>query len=239
MRSSAETDLSEKKLDVRSAAEVLVASLVGHGIDTIFGQSIPSTIHLSGPDAGLRSVTYRTENAGAAMADGYARVAGKVGVVTAQNGPAATLLVPGLAEALTASVPVVALVQEIPAAHRDKNAFQELDHIALFQGCTKWIRRIDDPKRIDDYIEMAVRTASSGRPGPTVLLCPTDVLDTKVKVSPHKGGKEGGYPLDRPTASIAAVNEAAELLAHAERPLIYAGGGVHLSDASAVLADLQ
>jgi acetolactate synthase-1/2/3 large subunit len=66
------------------------------------------------------------------MADGYARISGKVGVVSAQNGPAATLLVPGLAEALKVSVPVVALVQDVVRSQTDRNAFQEFDHVALF-----------------------------------------------------------------------------------------------------------
>ena len=73
------------------------------------------------------------------MADGYARASGRVSVVGAQNGPAATLLVPPFAEAYKASVPVVGLVQDVSRAARDRNAFQELDHFELFRGCTKWV----------------------------------------------------------------------------------------------------
>ncbi len=98
-------------------------------------------------DRGLSQYTYRTENAGTAMADGYARISGRAAVVTAQNGPAATLLVPGLAEALKSSVPVVALVQDVDRIMTDRNAFQELDHFALFQGVTKWVRRVSEPDR--------------------------------------------------------------------------------------------
>jgi acetolactate synthase I/II/III large subunit len=86
----------------QSAAQAFAASLSRHGVDTVFGQSIPSLIHLAAPEFGIRQIGYRTENAGAIMADAYARISHKVGVVTAQNGPAATLLVPALAEALTA-----------------------------------------------------------------------------------------------------------------------------------------
>src|ERR1700677_2758716 len=113
----------------------------------MFAQSLPSAVLLAAEDAGIQQYSYRTENAGTAMADGYARVSGKVGVVTAQNGPAATLLVPGLAEALKASIPLVALVQDVNRDQADRNAFQELDHIALFQSCTKWVRKVSDPKR--------------------------------------------------------------------------------------------
>src|SRR3954449_3463852 len=136
----------------RIVAEVVVACLKGHGVEVLFSQSLPSAAILAAEDAGIRQFTYRTENAGGAMADAYARVTHKVGVVTAQNGPAATLLVAPLAEALKSSVPVVALVQEITSDISDRNAFQELNHLALFESVTKWVRRVEDVDRIDDYV---------------------------------------------------------------------------------------
>ena len=99
-----------------SASQVFAAAFARHGVDTVFGQSIPSAFFLSTPEFGIRQCAYRTENAGAVMADAFARISHKVGVVAAQNGPAATLLVAGLAEAMTASSPVVALVQDTPPA---------------------------------------------------------------------------------------------------------------------------
>ena len=84
----------------KTVAEVITACLARHGVDTVFSQSLPSAALLAAEDAGIRTFTYRTENAGGAMADGYARVSGRVGVVTTQNGPAATLLVAPLGEAL-------------------------------------------------------------------------------------------------------------------------------------------
>ena len=173
------------------------------------------------------------------MADGFARISGRVPVVTAQNGPAATLLVPGLAEALCASIPIVALVQDVPRARVDKNAFQELDHIALFQGVTKWLRRINDASRIDDYIDMAFTAAATGRPGPAVLLLPWDLMDEPEAPGPRRHAELGDYPLDRTCADPGAIAQAARLLAGARRPLVYAGGGVHISQATAELAALQ
>src|SRR6201999_2890284 len=85
----------------------LAEAFFRHGVTVTFGQSLPSAFHLAAPHVGIEQKVYRQENAGGAMADGYARISGKVGVVTAQNGPAATLLVPPLAEALKASVPIV------------------------------------------------------------------------------------------------------------------------------------
>jgi acetolactate synthase I/II/III large subunit len=223
----------------RTVAEVVVASLRRHGVEVMFSQSLPTAAILAAEDAGIRNFTYRTENAGGAMADGYARVSHKVGIVTAQNGPAATLLVAPLAEALKSSVPVIALVQEVDRQNLDRNAFQELDHIALFGGCAKWIRRVTEASRVEDYIDMAFAAATGGRPGPAVLLLPADLL--REPAAPSSGRREalGTYPLDRVAPDPERLDAAVELLAHARNPIVMAGGGVHLSAAAEALADLQ
>jgi acetolactate synthase I/II/III large subunit len=221
------------------AVDSFLDALRRHGVEVMFGQSIPSRLHLRAPAYGMRQIGYRTENAGAAMADGYARISQKVGVVTAQNGPAATLLVPGLAEALKASVPIVALVQDVARPLADKNAFQELDHLELFKGCAKWIRRVERADRIEDYLDMAFTAAAGGRPGPAVLLCPLDLFDDAMPDPLGRGADLGRFPLDRSVADPARIEEAAHWLAGAETPLVIAGGGVHLSQAHDALADLQ
>ncbi|WP_262355600.1 thiamine pyrophosphate-binding protein, partial [Bordetella pertussis] len=159
-----------------TVAHAIVRALARHGVDTLFGQSLPSLLHLAAEQAGMRQVAYRTENAGGYMADAYARVSGKPAIVTAQNGPAATLLVAPLAEAMKVSVPVIALVQDVNRDQTDRNAFQELDHIALFQPVTKWVRRVTEASRIEDYVDQAFAAACSGRPGPVALLLPADLL---------------------------------------------------------------
>ena len=225
-----------------TGAHVMAAALARHGVTEIFGQSLPSALILAAPHYGIRQVGYRTENGGAAMADAYARISGRVPVVTAQNGPAATLLVPGLAEALKASVPVVAIVQDVHRKFTDKNAFQEMDHFALFGGVSKWVRRVADVDRIDDYIDMAFTAAASGRPGPAVLLVPLDVLDERPELAadaPRRQADLGVWPLDRMGADPARVAEAAKLIAGAKRPLVIAGGGVHGSQAVEALGRLQ
>ncbi|MHA6345641.1 acetolactate synthase catalytic subunit [Roseivivax sp. CAU 1761] len=225
-----------------TGAQIMAAALARHGVTEIFGQSLPSALILAAPDHGIRQVGYRTENGGAAMADAYARVSGKVPVVTAQNGPAATLLVPGLAEAQKASVPVVAIVQDVHRKFTDRNAFQEMDHFALFGGVSKWVRRVADVSRIDDYVDMAFTAAASGRPGPAVLMVPVDLLDERPDLSaeaPRRQADLGRWPLDRMGADPARVAEAAALLAGAERPVVIAGGGVHGSGAVAELGRLQ
>src|SRR5690606_32226759 len=143
-----------------------------------------TAFHLLAPGYGIRQFAYRTENAGAAMADGYARISGRVAVVTAQNGPAATLLVPGLAEALKASIPIVALVQDVARGNTDRNAFQELDHLDLFRGVAKWVRRVAQADRIDDYVDMAFAAAAGGRPGPAVLIVPIHLFQDRAPRHP-------------------------------------------------------
>jgi len=174
------------------------------------------------------------------MADGYARSTGKVAVVTAQNGPAATLLVPGLAECLSASIPIVALVQDVGQESLDRNAFQELDQVALFKGVAKWIRRVTSRNRIEDYVDMAFVAAASGRPGPAVLLISAELLaeEDPMPVS-ARSARLGRYPLDRTQADPSRIAEAARLLANAQTPFIYAGGGVIGSQAHAELRALQ
>lgn len=224
----------------QTGAHILAAALQRHGVREVFGQSIPSALFLAAPDYGIRQIGYRTENAGAAMADAYARVSGQVAVVTAQNGPAATLLVPGLAEALKASIPVVAIVQDVHRAHTDRNAFQEFDHFALFSGVAKWVRRVSDPARIADYVDMAFTAAASGRCGPAVLLVPLDVLDLQPDGdAPRREARLGAFPLDRMAPDPARIAQAAEAILAARRPVVIAGGGVHASGATAELAALQ
>ncbi len=222
-----------------TVALVVAQSLKRHRVNVIFSQSLPSAVALAAEDLGIRQFTYRTENAGGAMADGFARMTNHVAVVLGQNGPAATLLVAPLAEALKSSIPVVALVQDVNRPQTDRNAFQDADHIGMFQPVTKWVRRVTEPSRVADYIDMAFTAATSGRPGPAVLMLPADLLLEVVAEPKHRRANLGSIPLDRVTADPAQIKEAVRLLASAKRPLVVAGGGVHLSGACEEVAKLQ
>ena len=223
-----------------TVAEAIASALSRHGVEVIFGQSLPSAVILAAEAIGIRQIAYRQENMGGAMADGYARISAKVAVVAAQNGPAATLLVPPLAEAMKASVAIVALVQDVERNQVDKNAFQDLDHVALFASCAKWTRRIVTADRVDDYVDAAFVAAASGRPGPAVLLLPADLLrETAVKPKATRRAVHGRWPLDRPRPAKAAIDEAALLIATADSPVVMAGGGAMSDGAPAALAHLQ
>lgn len=216
----------------QTVAEAIASALLRHGVGFIFAQSNPTALMLAAEAAGIRQLLYRTENAAGAMADAYSRVSNRIGVVAAQNGPAAALMVAPMAEALKASIPMLVLVQEVPASQRDRNAFQEFDHFALFTGVSKWIRRLDDPDRAAEYIDHALMAANSGRPGPVVLLLAKDML---LQPSNPQGAERrqalGGFPLDRPRPQSDSVEDAAKLIAGAESPVVIVGGGVHVSQA--------
>jgi acetolactate synthase I/II/III large subunit len=233
---------SEKETSMATNSNValrLAEAFARHGVTVTFGQSLPSAFHLAAPHVGIKQAAYRQENAGGAMADGYAHISGRAGVVTAQNGPAATLLVAPLAEALKASIPIVALVQEVARATTDRNAFQELDHLNMFAPVAKWVRRIDRADRLEDYVDMAFTAAGSGRPGPVVILVPADLLTEDPPVASPRKASLGIYPLDRTQADPAAIERVAGLLAAARNPIVVAGGGVHLSGAYDELAAIR
>lgn len=221
-----------------TVAHAIARSLRRHGVTHVFGQSLPSMLHLACEQLQIAQVAYRTENAGGYMADGYARITNKPGVVTAQNGPAATLLVPPLAEALKVSIPLVALVQDVARNQTDKNAFQEFDHLQLFSSCTKWVRRVTEASRVEDYIDQAFAIACSGRPGPVALMLPADLLTEPAPGAIRKASL-GHFPLDRTVASADRIEAAASAILAARSPVVIAGGGVHVSQACEALAALQ
>ena len=223
-----------------TVAQRIAQALRRHDVEVIFAQSLPSALVLACEAIGIRQIAYRQENMGGAMADGYARVSGKVAVLCAQNGPGAALLVPPLAEALKASIPIVALVQEVERPQADRNAFQELDHASLFSCCAKWTRRIITADRADDYIDQAFVAAASGKPGPAVLLLPADLLrEPAAGDGTRRRARLGAWPIDRVRPDEAAIRAAARLIAHASHPVVMAGGGVLSSGGAGALARLQ
>ncbi len=174
----------------------------------------------------IRFIGVRDERTGATMADGYARASGGAGVMLAgQNGPGATNLVTGLAQANAAYSPVVAIAGSLSTAHVYRDAFQEVDQQALFKPVTKKTWTVSAAARIPEMMSEAFRTALTPRRGPVVLNVPRDLLaqtiegdDSYATPGRRADGRHGGDP--------DALERAAKLLAEAKRPLIIAGGGV-------------
>jgi acetolactate synthase-1/2/3 large subunit len=224
----------------------LVDVLKRAGVDAAFGvpggQTLP--FYAACRARGLRHVLMRDERAAACAADAYARLSGTVGVCDATVGPGVTNLISGLAEALASSVPVLAIIADIPGRwehlRRRGVASQAIDQPALLGSVCKWIATVHDAAAFDDVFDQALRVAVSGRPGPVALEIPEDVFQ-------QEPGPEGSrlapeafrYPRFRAASSPSQIDEAVSILARARRPLILAGGGVLLSEAGAAVSALS
>jgi thiamine pyrophosphate-dependent acetolactate synthase large subunit-like protein len=175
----------------------------------------------------IRFIGVRDERTGVHMADGFARASGEAGVFLAgQNGPGATNLVTGLAQAYAAYSPVVALAGSLSSAHIYRDAFQEVDQQSLFKPVTKKTWTLTQTSRIPEMIREAFRTALSPRRGPVLLNLPRDLLADNLAASAENYAP-AGRQLDSGFGAPRGVTErAAALLRNAKKPLIVAGGGV-------------
>ena len=227
---------------------LLAALLAEHGVRHVFGvpggQTLALYDALLDRDPGMRHVLVRDERSAAYAADAYARVTGHAGVCDATVGPGAAKLPSGLAEALGASVPVVALVSELPARlapHRYRSAAsQALDQAALLAAVTKWQATVPDAATLPALVRQAFREATTARPGPVALFLPQDVLDGPAGDVSELGGSArfGSFPAFRPVPDAADAAAAAAVLRAAQRPFILAGGGVLHSGAGTELTAL-
>ena len=169
-------------------ADLLCEALIAVGIDTLFG--VPGDTGLILYDAlfsrrdRLHHILARDERHAATMADAYARVTNRVGVVEVSSGGGSTYAVGGLGEAMASGVPVLVLTSDIHSGSRDTGALTEIDHLVLFAAVTKWRQRIVRAGDIPAAVEAAVAAASDGRPGPVLLVVPEDVLDELVCPTP-------------------------------------------------------
>ncbi len=212
-----------------TGGQVVVEALRAEGVRHVFGligsagMEIFDALH---GEPSIRFIGVRDERTGTHMADGYARASGAAGVMLAgQNGPGATNLVTGLAQAQAAFSPVVALAGSLSSAHVYRDAFQEVDQAALFRPVTKKTWLVPQASRIGELTREAFRTATTPRCGPVVLNLPRDLLAATIESASPVAPR--GRQADGPCAAHPALIEhAAQLLAGAERPLILAGGGV-------------
>lgn len=214
-----------------TAGALVAATLAAYRVTHLFGMADPVHVFHALDRGVVRPVTVRDEKHGAIMAHGYARATGRPGVCAATAGPGATNLVTGLLEALKSSAPVIALVQETPARLAGKHAAGEIDHAAALAPVTKWIGRIVEPEQAAAVTRTAFRMATAGRPGPVVVLCPSDVMGRAAEAEVYAEPGADRFPSFRTRASRESVAAAAALLAGARRPVIIAGGGCILSQA--------
>ena len=220
-----------------SGAQILIESLAREGAEAVFGY--PGGVTLPIYDVlyhhPLRHVLVRHEQNAVFAAQGYARATGKAGVCMATSGPGATNLTTGLVDALMDSIPVVAITGQVPQALIGRDAFQEADTFGISRSATKHNYLVKDIDELSQTIHEAFYIATSGRPGPVLVDITKDVL---LAQAPYSAAQQmeplRGYRLEnQPDAE--SVDRAVEFLWNAERPYIYAGGGVIASGASAEL----
>ena len=181
----------------------------------------------------VKPILVRHETSAVFMAMAYARISGRVGVVHASPGPGTANLVPGLLEAVYACSPLVCVVSAASRLHEGRGGFQDSPSLEMLRPVTKWATRIDLAERTAWTMQRAFALARNGRPGPIVVEIPSDVAGTAAEIPEYR------VPLAvRPAGDPVAVERAAALLATAERPVIWAGGGVGLAGAEAELVAL-
>jgi acetolactate synthase-1/2/3 large subunit len=211
-----------------TGAQVVIKALVEQGVEVIFGYPggavLPLYDALFQQDK-LRHILVRHEQAAVHAAEGYARSTGKVGVVLVTSGPGATNTVTGLTDALMDSVPIVCLTGQVPTHMIGNDAFQEADTVGITRPCTKHNYLVKEPGDLARVMHEAFHVAAAGRPGPVVIDLPKNIQMGKAPYLPKAQFRPRSYnPAREPNAE--RVEQAMELLARAERPIFYVGGGV-------------
>ncbi|MEX0895194.1 MAG: biosynthetic-type acetolactate synthase large subunit [Balneolaceae bacterium] len=222
-----------------NGSQILINTLKDLNVDTIFGY--PGGAVLPVYDAlfdyhDLKHVLIRHEQAGTHAADGYARATGKPGVVLVTSGPGGTNTVTGIATAAMDSIPIVVFTGQVPSALIGNDAFQEADIVGITRPITKHSYLVRDVDNLEEVIREAFHIATKGRPGPVLVDLPKDMLNTEGSYSEKKRVQ---IPSFKPVTNghYSQISKAAELIRNAERPLIYAGGGVTLGNAWKELTD--
>jgi len=223
-----------------TGAEIVTRCLQKEGVEYIFGYPGGAVLHiydaLFQQDA-VKHILVRHEQAAVHAADGYARSSEKVGVALVTSGPGITNAVTGIATAYMDSIPMVVISGQVPSFAIGEDAFQEVDAVGITRPCVKHNFLVKDVKDIAVTIKKAFYLAQTGRPGPVLVDIPKDISNHKTEFSYPESVHIRSYQLPDHGDS-AQIKQAAQLLLKAKRPMIYAGGGVVLSGASAQLTDL-
>ena len=227
----------------RSGAAILCEMLVRRGVEFVFGYPggavLPIYDELFTHDK-LRHILVRHEAGAAHAAEGYARATGKPGVVLVTSGPGATNAITGIADAYMDSIPLVVITGQVATNLIGTDAFQEADTVGLTRHCTKHNYLVKDPESLAAIIDEAFEIATTGRPGPVVIDIPKNVQVATAML--HDGAPQRPKRYNpRMVGAIDEIAEAVEMIANAERPILYTGGGIINSGprASELLRQLQ
>jgi acetolactate synthase I/II/III large subunit len=217
-------------------AELLVKNGVKYVYGVPGGQSLPLYEGIRKLPNQIQHVLMRDERSAGYAADAYARLTGRTGVCDATVGPGATNLVSPLAEAYCSSIPVLAILSDIPRAWEHRrvrgNASQGVQQIDIFRTVSKWQVTINDPRMLEDTLDTAFRMATTGKPGPVVLSIPVDVGNADFPFKESTNTLLGSvFPRFRTAPGPKDVKKAAQMLLKARKPVLVVGGGAHISGA--------
>jgi len=226
-----------------TGAQALIRALELEGTEVIFGYPGGCILPAYDPllDSSIRHVLVRHEQGAGHMAEGYAHTSGKPGVTMVTSGPAATNLVTPLMDAYMDSVPMVAITGQVGTAAIGSDAFQECDTVGITRSCTKHNELVMTADDLPMAIRQAFHIATTGRPGPTLVDVPKDVLQNQMTWHwPSDDEVLASLPGYRPNMKghPRMVKEAAKMILQSERPVIYAGGGILKARAAEALAEL-
>ena len=226
-----------------TGAEAVVAMLQAHGVEVIFGlcgdTSLPFYDALARLPHGMRHILTRDERHAAYMADGYARVSGKVGVCEGPSGGGATYILPGVAEANESSVPLLCITSDVAVSSRGRYTLTEIDQGALMRPATKWNAVVDRSADVPRVLRAAFNRVTTGRPGAAHISLPFDVQNGPVdRADIWAEPGLGSVPARRIAPDPSGIESAAKLLRSASNPLFICGGGVVTSGAEAELVEL-
>ncbi len=234
---------TERAAGTRIAAYQLTEYLERLGVEVIFGLCGHTVIGLLDAlgKSRIRFVSTRHEQIAAHAADGYARATGKPGVVLSHLGPGLTNAATGVANAALDSIPLVVIAGDVPSyfhgrhPHQEVNLHNDASQLEIYRPFCKRVYRVDRPADLPRIMERAFHLSQSGRPGPVLVDVPMDVFSADL---PAGAFARTPAPLARPTIDAATASRIVGALATAERPVLYAGGGVLSARASAELAAL-
>ena len=223
----------------KTGAQILLESLRLEGVDTIFGYPGGAVLDIYNElfNFPLKHILVRHEQAAVHGADGYARATGRPGVSLVTSGPGATNTVTGIATAYMDSIPIVVFSGQVPSALIGNDAFQEADIVGITRPCTKHNYLVKDVNDLARIIKEAFYIATSGRPGPVLVDIPKDVLQAsavfhypeEISMRSYKPTYEG---------HVGQVMKAVKLMMKSKKPVVYAGGGVVLSEAAQELTEM-
>ena len=220
--------------------KLFVEALRNEGVDTVFGYPGGALLPLFDELVEAKDINFilpRHEQAGAHMADGYARVTGKPGVVIATSGPGATNLVTGIANAHMDSIPLIAFTGQVKTHLIGNDAFQEVDFTGITRSISKHNYLVKNPEELPHIIREAFHIATTGRPGPVVIDLPVNVTTADIKTPVQKVVDLPGYR-PKTDGNPRQIEKAAEMINAAKAPILYIGGGVIISAAEEPLRKL-